>query len=134
MNKTTKIYVEYLYPGIIVSETSSKEVPGIDPKECSKEKGIIGFRFYEISSFVEEDEVYYSMPSHYTNWFFIGKRCSLDDIRKMNETSGCYSILIDNMVTNNYPYVCHTPNGQFLPMGPSDITMEEYEEIKQRKL
>lgn len=126
MEKTTKKYVEYLYPGLIVSETSSMEIEHnnpmkVDVKECS-----IGFRFYEKEFVIDGEEQFEGKTKNKTNWFYIGKRLTFDEVRRRFGNDPKYATLISNMRCNDISSVCMTEYGNFMPMEDSDITLEEY--------
>lgn len=126
MKKTTKKYVEYLYPGLIVSETSRKEIDHTDPAKVIVDENTIGFRFVEQEFVIDGDEEYKGKEKNHTNWFYIGKRLTLAEVKRRFGNNTEYSILISNMENNNINSVCMTKFGNFMPMEDADITLDEY--------
>lgn len=126
MEKTTKKYVEYLYPGLIVSETSCKEIGHNDPTRVNIEERSIGFRFFDKDFVIDGEEQYAGKVSNITNWFYIGKRLTFTEVQKRFGNNPKYRILIDNMRSNNISSVCMTQYGNFMPMEDGDLTLEEY--------
>ena len=126
MEKTTKKYVEYLYPGLIVSETSSKEVEHNDPMKVNIEGRAIGFRFYEKDFINASGEQFEGKVKNRTNWFYIGKRLTFSEVQSRFGKMPKYETLIRNMECNGIPSVCMTEYGNFMPMEDGDMTLEEY--------
>ncbi len=126
MEKTTKKYVEYLYPGLIVSETSSKEVEHNDPMKVNIEGRAIGFRFYEKDFINASGEQFEGKVKNRTNWFYIGKRLTFSEVQSRFGKMPKYETLISNMECNGISSVCMTEYGNFMPMEDGDMTLEEY--------
>lgn len=126
MKKTTKKYVEYLYPGLIVSETSREEVDHHDPTKVHERKNVIGFRFVEQEFIISDGEEFIGKEKNCTNWYYIGKRLTLDEVKERFKNDPKYSILISNMENNHIHSVCMTRFGNFMPMENGDVTLEEY--------
>lgn len=126
MEKTTKKYVEYLYPGLLVAETSSVEIEHDDPMKVKVEKPVIGFRFYE-KDFVNADgEQFEGKIKNRTNWFYIGERLTLKEVQRRFGRLAKYETLISNMECNQIASVCMTAYGNFMPMEEGDLTLAEY--------
>lgn len=126
MKKTTKKYVEYLYPGLIASETSREVIDHNDPTKVNVSENAIGFRFVEQEFVIDGDEEFKGKEKNYTNWFYIGKRLTLADVEKRFGKDPKYSILISNMKNNHIDSVCMTRFGNFMSMENGDITLDEY--------
>ena len=126
MEKTTKKYVEYLYPGLLMTETSSVEIGHSDPMKVELKKRAIGFRFYE-KDFIDIDGEQFEGKIHNrTNWFYIGKRLTIEEVQSRFGNMPKYEILISNMKCNQISSVCMTEYGNFMPMEEDDVTLEEY--------
>lgn len=126
MEKTTKKYVEYLYPGLFMAETSSIEIGHSDPMKVELKKRAIGFRFYE-KDFIDTDGEQFEGKIHNrTNWFYIGKRLTFEEVQSRFGNMSKYETLISNMECNQISSVCMTEYGNFMPMEEDDITLEEY--------
>lgn len=126
MEKTTKKYVEYLYPGLIVSESSSMEIEHDDPMKVDVKEHSIGFRFYEKEFVIDGEEQFEGKTKNRTSWFYIGKRLTFDEVQKRFGNDPKYTTLISNMKYNNISSVCMTEYGNFMPMENGDMTLEEY--------
>lgn len=134
MKKTTKKYVEYLYPGLIVSETSSKEIEHADPTKVEVPDYSVGFRFYEQEFVIDGSEQFVGKIKNRSNWYFIGKKLTIDEVKKQFEGVSQYDILIRNLEINNVYSVCMTDYGNFMPMEEQDITLEEYISQNNKKI
>ena len=126
MEKTTKKYVEYLYPGLIVSETSRSEIEHNDPEKVEIKEHCVGFRFIEQDFVIDGKEQYDGKTRVTSNWFFIGKRLTLDEVKKLYGNDPSKRTLIDNMEFNDIKSVCMTQFGNFMPMQDEDMTLDEY--------
>ncbi|MCI9233241.1 MAG: hypothetical protein HFH08_01435 [Bacilli bacterium] len=126
MEKTTKKYVEYLYPGFIVSESSSMEIEHSDPMKVEVKEHVIGFRFYEKDFIYSDGQQFEGQIKNMTNWFYIGKRLTLAEVKSRFNGMPKYKTLIDNMECNEISSVCMTEYGNFMPMEKEDITLNEY--------
>lgn len=125
MEKVTKSYVEKIYRGLIVSETSTTEVAERDPMKIANDGSMQGFRFYDKEFVIDGNKSYDGETSNYSNWIYFGRRMSLEQVKELYGNNPDYRILISNMENNNYEYVCHTQVGSFLPMENGDMTFDE---------
>lgn len=125
MKKVTKSYVEKIYRGLLVSESSVAEVEERDPMKVANDGKMQGFRFYDKEFVVDGKKSYDGEKSNYSSWVYFGKRLSLDEIKEQYGNNPDYSILIGNMEGNNYQFVCRTQVGSFLPMNEGDMTFDE---------
>ena len=73
MEKTTKKYVEYLYPGLIVSETSRSEIEHNDPEKVEIKEHCVGFRFIEQDFVIDGKEQYDGKTRVTSNCFLLVK-------------------------------------------------------------
>lgn len=126
MEKTIKKYVEYLYPGIIASETSSVEIDHNDPMKVEIENDSVGFRFYEQDVVLDGKEEFIGNVKNKSNWFFLGTRITFEEVQKRFGHDPAYKTLIRNMKYNDISSVCMTEYGNFMPMANDDVTLDEY--------
>jgi pantothenate kinase len=120
-----KTYVEFLYPGIMVSETSSKEVKSRDISEIEIPGGAYALKFYDIEynevnidNKVFKDE---TKRCRETGWQYLGGEVlSLADVKKKMPTE---KILISNMEGNKIKKVVKTKFGQCMPMEKNDCVI-----------
>lgn len=109
-------YVEFVYPGIIVSESSSRE---IESREAPVEMpaGAFGYRFFDRVEQDAGEETLYGKPKNRSAWHYQGEIWTVDRVKAElpNER-----ILISNMRGNGYDRVVKTRSGQFIPLEPED--------------
>ena len=116
-----KHYVEFIYPGIIVSESSSKLI---------KNRGSIvelpnssfGYRFFDREEIKKNGEVLMGKRKNISHWHYEGKRYSLADIERLKPNE---RILISNMRNNKIDYVCCTNFGLSIPIDKGDVIIVE---------
>lgn len=114
-------YVEFLYPGIIVSETSVKELKEGERDNIQMPDGAFGYRFFEVMETKTDDgEVLKSKRRNVSNWYYEGKKLSLVDVETLYPKE---KILISNMRNNNWMYVVKTKFGQFIPFLEGDVVL-----------
>lgn len=113
-------YIEWLYPGVICSESISEKVDErILPLEYPKHA--FGFRFYDRTEVKTEDgENLYGKADHYTDWYYLGAALSFEEIKQKYPSE---KILIDNMRINKYDRVVKTIHGQFMPLKKNDVVL-----------
>lgn len=119
----TTTYVEYLYRGLIVSEGSSVPVAERDAARCAREAspGTFAFRFYDkVTGFIEDTPVK-SAPLRESGWYYIdAERLTAADVAAL---PGDYSVLLDNMRSNQWPAVIRCRTGNFQPMHADDMVI-----------
>ena len=144
MVKVTKTFAEKLYPGVFFVDYLREEVHDRNPLQIENDGKMIGFKFYDQEFIIDDGDIYDGKTSNYSNYYIFGKRYSLDEIKAMREESGPnerLDILINNMDSLGYDYVCHTQVDTYFPLVDNDITMDEYYEqnniekpkVKERK-
>ena len=115
-----KHYIEFLTPGIILSESSSEEVDHRDPALVKLPENSFGFRFYDREEKEVEGELLVGEPKNFTPWSIQGEVFTLASIKERFPDE---RILISN-VERNYGRVCKTKFGQFIPLGEKDLVIE----------
>jgi hypothetical protein len=120
-----KKYVEFVYPGVFVSESSYVEIS--DAKFLHSEMIAIppksfGFRFVERNEIVTDTEILVGSYREKSGWYYIGKKYSKNDIA---QSDGEDSILFRNMKNNHYAYVVKTKCGQAFPLHADDVVLEQ---------
>ena len=110
----TTIYLEQLFPGSMVAETSTREVTG----DLKLRKGAIGYRLYSVDTVIIDGEEFKKDPV-YQKWTYIGESIFIEDAPEG-------SILKSNMEMNDWHVVVKTRGGTF-PVSSSDqiITADE---------
>jgi hypothetical protein len=121
---TEHYYAEFLYPGIIVSETSLKEITReqyLNPDTIAIPKGSFGFRVMHRNEVIEEGDVLIGLYKDTSGWFYVGRKLSMKEVAaEFGETSTLYR----NMEGNNYPFVVKTACGQAFPIHEKDTVRE----------
>jgi hypothetical protein len=122
MNKKTKHFVTFYYPGALVGESCTREIDKRDPRKAldyKASKGSYGFCFYSVNYVGLDDGEYKSEKFEQTGTFFIdGELLTLKQIKK--NFPGEYT-LIANMEGNRWKEIIKTNVGWFLQFGKDDL-------------
>jgi hypothetical protein len=116
--------VEYLYPGIFVSENECKDITSPDPALALKKmpKGAYAFRFYEYNQILDMK----GKPKNFSGWTYPnGRVYTLAEIKKKFPQQ---KILISNMEGNGWNRVVETQTHNWVPFTDKDqvvITKEK---------
>lgn len=113
VEKNIKHYVEFLYPGVIISECSQVEISSRDIEEIYIPNHAYGFRFLDKTHAIIDGTELVSQPENYSNWHYEGEFWSLEYVE---EHMPHMNVLIDNMKTNNWNRVIRTHYGQCFPV------------------
>lgn len=107
-----KHYVEFLYPGLIVSESEEREVPSRDYKDLKKiPKNCFGFRFFDRVENTVDDEILYGQNKNYSKMYY--PKANKYSLSEVKEQFPDHNILISNMKNNGWKYVVRTRHGNF---------------------
>lgn len=112
-----KHYVEFLHPGIIVSENSSEEVNHRDAALIQMPEHAFAFRFYDREERSYKGELLVGKPKNHTPWFMQGEELTFEEVKTRYPSE---RILIANMENNKIDRICHTEFGQFIPLRDGD--------------
>ena len=115
-----KHYVEYLHPGIIVSETSVSEISERDVSKVEISVNCFGFRFFDRTVTVVDGEMLTGDRKNISGWQYRGEKMTLDQVKATFGNDSKYSILISNMECNDVRAVVRTQFGQFIPLNDGD--------------
>ncbi len=118
-----KHYVEYLYPDIIVSETSVSEIPERDVKKIELSDDCFGFRFFDRTVIVVDGETLTGDRKNVSSWYYQGEKMTLEQVKAAYGNDGKHDILISNMENNGYVSVVKTKFGQFMPLNDDDTVI-----------
>ena len=126
MDYVRRTYVEFVYPGIIVSETSVKEVESRDTSEVKVPDGAFGFRFFDVLiAKVECDGKTVELRSDRLNQspmhYYGGRILTREEVEREVPDN---RILLDNMDGNGWNRVIKTRMGNFQPFEESDAFVE----------
>jgi hypothetical protein len=121
---TVTTYVEYLYPGIVMSETSARPVTGRDPARAAREApdGVFAFRFFDKASVTAdvggEGVLLDSRPIRESGRYYIdAEKLSAEDVAAL---PGDHKILLSNMHSNGWAFVLRCCTGNFQPFNDGD--------------
>jgi len=115
-----KHYVEYLYPGIIVSETSVNEIPERDVSKVDIPANCFGFRFFDRTVTVMDGETLTGDMKNVSGWHYQGEKMTLEQVKATYGNDGEHNILISNMENYGYAAIVKTKFGQFFPVRDGD--------------
>lgn len=112
-----KHYIEWMYPGIIVSETGVEEIPS-RRRPNKVPKGAFAYRFFDRSEVNLDGEILRGDRKNVSGIVYLGGQVmTLEEVKKM---PGDNKILISNMETNGWNRVIKTKNGQVMRLHPED--------------
>lgn len=117
-----KHFVQYLHPGLIVSDTSTKEVP-----ERSLDYVLplgdhtFGFRFFDMHVMKDGDMELKSEPFNYSNYYYIGTKKTRAEIEERNSPKD--KTLLTNMTISLCTAIVETKFGQSIPLRKDDVVL-----------
>lgn len=118
-----KHYVEYLYPGIFVSETSVSEISERDVAKIELSDNCFGFRFFDRTVTIVDGEILTGERKNVSGWHYQGEKMTLEQVKATYGNDGKHDILISNMENNGYVSVVKTKFGQFMPLNDDDTVI-----------
>jgi hypothetical protein len=77
-----KQYIEFFYPGMIVSESSVREVADRTPP-TELPKGAFGYRFFSKNEVIQEGETLVGQPKDYSHTTYLGKEMTLEEVKAL---------------------------------------------------
>lgn len=113
-----KHYVEFMYPGILFSETSETPVKRRDSALVKKPNMSYGFRFFDREETKKNGEILIGRNKNYSSVYFFGGE--VYTLARVKAELPNKDILISNMESNGYKRVVKTRFGQFLPLEKRD--------------
>ena len=120
MTTMLKHYVEYLYPGIFLSESSVSEISERDVSMVSIPDNCFGFRFFDRTETVVDGEILTGHRKNISGWYYKGEKMTLEQVKATFGNDHNYRILISNMEGNGVGAVVKTKFGQFMPLNDED--------------
>jgi len=111
-----KHYIEYLHPGIIVSEHSEEEVKKRE-RPAKLPNNVFGYRFFSREVVTKNGETLRGKEKNLSPCTYIGKKRTLAQVKK--ETPDA-KILISNMESNGFKEIVNTRFGQSFPLEKGD--------------
>jgi len=112
MELTTNTFVEFLYPGVVVSES---EICKITPGKRKKiPENAYAYRTFKRDSYQVGDKDLTSKDYEHSKWtYWDASVLTVQDIERLKGRD--YSILLSNMRGNNIAQVVQTKYGQSFP-------------------
>jgi len=118
-----KYFVEFIYPGIIVSETSRREIcfeeyPNPDLIKLPEQS--FGFRFGRQEEVERGGEILTGKFHVESGWYFVGEKQNQETVAVLD---GIESFLYKNMQNNNFDFIVRTKFGQAIPLDKKDVVL-----------
>ncbi len=117
-----KHYVEYFYPGIMVSETSVKEIPERINGNIGFPERCFGYRFYDVEVIQLPNEELRGKRKNISGMYYCGVEYSAEQI-KINFPNE--RILLSNIRCNSYVRLVKTCMGNWQPLDDDDVVFPE---------
>ena len=122
-----KHYIEFLYPGILFTETSAREVQIRDPSTIQAPKECYGYRFFDRQEITLENEKHKpetlnGEPKNYSGTYYFGKTMTLEEIKREIPNA---RHLINNMKHSEWNKFVKTRGGTFHPFTIDDVILSE---------
>lgn len=114
----TEKYVEFLYPGIFMADSSTKLLA--DGEAIELPERAVGYRTFERTATTVDGEVLRGANKNVSPWTYAGREMTLDDVRRELPDE---RILISNMQGNGYDRVVMFPNGQTYQLHAGDTVI-----------
>lgn len=117
VEKVTVTYVEFLFPGSFVSESSCKEVSNRDkPKRIPK--GAFAYSFYDREKTIVGEEEFWGDRKNRSGTFY--PEAEIFNLKQIKENFPDSTILISNMECNKWKHIVKTRRGNFQPFEKED--------------
>ena len=120
MEKYTKHFIEKF-----LGWEREQEVESRDPISIVDDNKMGGFRFFDVDYITHEGKTYKSDKYNYSKWIFFGKRYTYNEMKEEYGKSPLYQQTLNQMLEMEYPYVCKTTEGAFVPMLDGAETYDE---------
>lgn len=119
MTTHSQMYVEYIYTGSLVADSSSAKIASA--ADVHLPKSACGYRTFERTETTTDDgEVLIGAPRNYSAWTYLGREKTLPEVEQEHPGQ---RILIDNMRINGYKRVVFTPYGNVWPLNDADVVV-----------
>jgi hypothetical protein len=110
-------YIEFLYPGLIFADSSSRPVPSRELPEVIPGQAT-GYRFFTRHEAVVNGEKLVGQPKEYSPWTYFGKEYSAEQVQAMDGDH--VRILRDNVRINGWKRLVQTTYGQWYRLEDGD--------------
>ena len=117
-----KHYVEFMLPGLIVSESCTKGIPLRIPVDVEVPKHCYAFRFFDVEEIVFDRERFSGQRKNYSGYYFVNGE--LLDYDQVAEKLGNDSICARNMKCNGKEHVFASNSGGHYPFDDKDVVLK----------
>ena len=115
-----KHYVTFLYPGIFLSEESSKEVKSRDEK-FEVPKTCFAYYFWDREEQEIRGEILKGEAKNKSGLFYFGELMTVKDVEEKLPKE---RVLLSNMRSNNWDKIVRTRRGNFQPFNKGDKILQ----------
>lgn len=112
-------YIQFFYPVIMVSETSSQSIMSREEMPDIPE-GAYAFNYYDRVEAKEGEEVLVGENKNWSGTVYFGKKLNLEDVKRLPRNT---HILQNNMKCNKWEYIVQTIMGNCLPINEHDLVI-----------
>lgn len=120
-------FVEYIYPGMFVSEMSVMPIPKRERATLDIPKGAFGFRYFDerVYEAQREDGAKFEQREPRENvspWTYFGDTWTLAHVETLaKQDEKRWHTLLSNMRGNGYARIVRTAAGQCIPLDNHDV-------------
>ena len=115
-----KHYVEYLYPGNIINQTSVSEIPRRIVKNIKLSDDCIGFRFFDKTETVVDGETLTGKKKNVSGWYYRGEEMTLQQAKESCRKNCRAEFLLSSIEDLGYTTIVKTKSGDYLPLKAED--------------
>lgn len=112
-------YVRFLYPGILVSESSDRKIKS-RKEEIKLPKGAFAYQFFDREETEKGGETLMGKDKKHSGFYYKGREMTLAQVKKEMPDK---DILISNMECNGYERIVMTKFGQAMPLNKEDVVI-----------
>ncbi len=117
VEKVTVTYIEFLFPGSFVSESSVKEVANRSvPKKIPK--GAFAYSFYDMEKTIVGEEEFWGKTKNHSGKYY--PEAEIFNLKQVKANFPESTIIISNMECNKWKYIVKTRRGNFQPFEKED--------------
>ena len=127
----TVTYIEYLLTNEVQFthvETNIRRIKCRDPNNASHANKYTGFRFFDRTECVINDELLIGERTNYSPIYYFGLEMSISDVKRKIETKPAnrsnLEKVLHEMKLHNYKRVAATVDGRYYPLQKKDVVLE----------
>jgi hypothetical protein len=115
-------YIEFLYPGLFLAETSSRPVPSRELPEAIPGRAT-GYRFFTRQEATVNGEKLVGQPKDHSPFTYFGKEFSAEQVQALEGSE--FRVLRDNVRINGWKRVVQTAYGQWYPLADDERVVDD---------